>query len=84
MNFPIKLKVKTKQKETKIISQSDSEIVLAVKSAPEKNKANLEVIKFLSKHFGFRIKIISGLKSKNKIISKEERSSQEPSFLSMK
>lgn len=70
MKFPLKLKVKTKQKETKIISQTDDEIVLAVKSPPEKNKANLEVIKFLSRYFSFRIKIISGLKSKNKIIDK--------------
>lgn len=70
MNFPIKLKAKTNQKETKIISQTDSEITLSVKSPPEKNKANLEIIKFLSKQFGFKIKIVSGLKSKNKIIDK--------------
>ena len=68
MKFPIKLKVKTKQKETKIISQTEQEIILAVKSPPQDNKANLEIIKFLSKHFKQKIKIIKGLKSKNKII----------------
>jgi len=68
MKFPLKIKVKTRQKETKIISQSEDEIVLAVKSPPEKNKANLEIIKFLSKHFKIKVRIIKGLKSKNKLI----------------
>ena len=70
MKFPIKIKVKTKQKETKIISQTNEEIILAVKSLPIENKANLEIIKFLSKHFKFKIKITHGLKSKNKVINK--------------
>jgi len=68
MKFPLKIKVKTRQKETKIISQSEDEIILAVKSPPEKNKANLEIIKFLSKHFKIKVRIIKGLKSKNKLI----------------
>ena len=70
MKFPLKIKVKTKQKETKIISETDSEIILAVKSPPENNKANLDIIKFFSKQFKIKIKIIKGLKSKNKIIDK--------------
>ena len=70
MKFPLKIKVKTKQKETKILSETDSEIILAVKSPPENNKANLDIIKFFSKQFKIKIKIIKGLKSKNKIIDK--------------
>ena len=68
MKFPLKIKVKPRQKETKIISQSEDEIIVAVKSPPEKNKANLEIIKFLSKHFKIKVRIIKGLKSKNKLI----------------
>jgi len=70
MEFPIKLKVKTNAKETKILSQNDDEIILAVKSPPEKNKANLEIIKFFSRELKMKIRIIHGLKSKNKVIDK--------------
>lgn len=70
MEFPIKLKVKTNQRETKILSQKDDEIILAVKSPPEKNKANLEIIRFFSRELKTKIKIIAGLKSKNKVIDK--------------
>ncbi|MCD4759987.1 DUF167 domain-containing protein [archaeon] len=39
-----------------------------VKAKPEGGKANLEVEKFLSKHFKKRVKIVSGFKSRQKII----------------
>ena len=35
---------------------------------PEDNKANIEVIKFLSKSLKKKVKIVSGLKSKEKMI----------------
>jgi len=41
---------------------------ISIKAKPEDNKANIEVIKFLSKLLKKRVKIISGLKSKEKII----------------
>jgi uncharacterized protein (TIGR00251 family) len=40
-----------------------------IKARPEKGEANLELEKFLSKHFKKKIKIISGFKSKKKLIS---------------
>lgn len=42
-----------------------------IKAKAEDNKANIEVIKFLSKLLKKRVKIIKGLKSKEKIIRTE-------------
>ena len=41
---------------------------ISIKAKPENNKANIEVIKFLSKTLKKKVKIISGLKSKEKMI----------------
>ena len=41
---------------------------LELKSLPQKGKANTEIIKGLSKLFGCDVKIIKGIKSKEKII----------------
>jgi uncharacterized protein (TIGR00251 family) len=62
------VKVKPNSPETKILSQSDSEIILAVAAPAEQNKANIELIKFLSKHLNGDIKILRGLTSKTKLI----------------
>jgi uncharacterized protein (TIGR00251 family) len=62
------VKVKPNSPETKIISQSDSEIILAVAAPAEQNKANIELIKFLGKHLNGDIKILRGLTSKTKLI----------------
>lgn len=46
-------------------------IIVGLTSKPEKGKANSELIKKLAKHFGVpssQVKIISGLKSKRKIV----------------
>ena len=41
---------------------------LSIKEQQENNKANIEIIKFLSKKLGKKVCIISGLKSKLKTI----------------
>ena len=46
-------------------------IIVGLTSKPEKGKANLELIKKLAKHFkvsSSQIKIVSGLKSRRKIV----------------
>jgi len=46
-------------------------IIVGLISKPEKGKANLELVKKLAKHFkvpSSQIKIISGLKSRKKIV----------------
>lgn len=65
------LKVKTKAKVKKLIKIDETHYVISVSSPPEKGKANKEITKTLAKHFCTsisRINIISGEKSKEKII----------------
>ena len=64
----LKLTVKTNQPETRIISETESEIKLAVHAPPTEGKANQEIIKFLAKHFKANIQIIRGKTSKTKVI----------------
>jgi uncharacterized protein (TIGR00251 family) len=64
----IKVKVKPNAPKTKVISQNENELILAVAAPPENNKANIELIKFLSRHFKSKVKIIRGLTSKTKLI----------------
>jgi uncharacterized protein (TIGR00251 family) len=48
-----------------------NEISVSIKSAPERGKANAELVKKLSRYFGVdpsRIRIVSGLISRNKIV----------------
>ncbi len=50
---------------------SDNNIIISVKSSPEKGNANREIIKKLAHHFDVFYKditIVNGMKSKNKII----------------
>lgn len=42
--------------------------VVYVKAKPEQGKANFEIEKFLSKHFGKQVRIKSGFSSKTKIV----------------
>ena len=48
-----------------------NKIIVGLSSKPEPGKANLELTKKLAKHFNFsssQVKILSGLKSKRKIV----------------
>lgn len=74
-NKTIKIKVKPNSGKQEIIENSDGNAtgcLVYLKSAPENNKANLELIKVLEKHFKKKIKIKSGFTSKNKLIEVEE------------
>jgi len=63
----IKVKVNPNSKKQEIV-KDDKEYVVYVKSAPENNKANLELIKLLKKYFGREIEIKSGFTSRKKRI----------------
>ena len=41
---------------------------ISIKAKPEDNKANIEVIRFLSKLLKKKVKIIAGIKSREKLI----------------
>ncbi len=62
----INVKVKTNCSKERIIEGSILKVEL--KNKAEKGQANKELINLLSKHYGKRIRIIKGLKSKNKLI----------------
>lgn len=66
----ISIIVKTNQKHSSVTFDGEkNSYLVCVKSPPENNKANVEVIKLMSKHLGKKAKIFSGLTSKKKLIS---------------
>ncbi len=65
------LKVKTRSKKPGIEKIDESNFVLKVSDAPVDGRANEAVLKALSKYLGiatWRIKIISGSTSSNKVV----------------
>ncbi len=66
----IQVKVKTKAKNNKI-EKKDNLYYISVKQTPINQKANKEIEKIIAKYFNKRISqvnIVSGIRSKNKII----------------
>ena len=64
------IKVKPNSKDEGIAQEGDI-LTVRVRELPRDGKANQAVIKLLAQHFGIprsQIKILSGLRSKNKII----------------
>jgi len=67
MKFPIEVKVKTNCSTNKFIIKEDKYFI-ELKAKPKNNEANLELIKFLSKKFKKRLRIVRGFKSRIKLI----------------
>jgi len=70
----ILLKVKTNMAETKImyhksvLNGKDISLVMQVHAIPEQNKANIEIIKFFSKQFKTKVRIVKGLTNREKLL----------------
>jgi len=67
----IKIRVTPNAKRPEIIELEDSSLKIKIKSPAHEGKANKELISVLSKHYNLpksKIKIMSGEKSRNKII----------------
>jgi len=64
----IEVLVKANSKKENIEKKGDT-LIVSVKEKAENNKANLAVIKLLSKYFKKKVSIKSGLRNKRKIIS---------------
>ena len=67
----IKVKVKPNSGKQEVVKVDEGEYVVSLKKPAQDNKANIELIKLLGKELNVgskNIKIIKGLKSKNKII----------------
>ncbi len=63
----IKVNVHPKSGRQSVI-KAEKDYSVYLKSAAEDNKANIELIKLLKKHFGRNIEIKSGFKSRKKTI----------------
>ena len=62
--------VKTKSNSNKLVGfdKEKQAYLLNIKAAPEKGQANKEIIRFLSRLLKKQVRIVRGLKSKEKII----------------
>lgn len=69
-NNTFKIIVKPNSPKNEIISYDEfrDAYKVNIKAKPEKNEANIEVIKFFSKLLKRKIKIVKGLKSKEKLL----------------
>lgn len=68
MKTQIKVKPNSKTEE---VSQAGDTFVVKIKEPPKEGRANQAVIKLLAKYFSVsqgQVRILSGLKSKNKVI----------------
>ena len=66
-NGLISLRVIPHASQSKIIEENGI-LKIYLTSIPDKDKANMELIKFFKQEFQLRVRIKSGLKSRNKIL----------------
>ena len=64
----IKITVKPNSSKNEIIEVSDCEYRANIKAPPQEGKANKELIKVLKKYFKKDVRIITGFKSREKIV----------------
>ena len=73
----MKIQVKVKPNSTaEKLSQEGNSFIVKVKEPPKEGKANQAVIKLVAEHFGVpqsQVRILSGFRSRNKVIEVEER-----------
>lgn len=62
----MEIKVNANSRKDEVVE--DVILTVNVKAKPENNKANLAVIKILEDYFDRQVRIVSGLKSRKKII----------------
>lgn len=66
-NGRLTLKVIPNAKNT-ALKEEHGALKLYLRAVPEKNKANKELIQFFKKEFKCRVEIVSGLKSRQKVL----------------
>jgi uncharacterized protein (TIGR00251 family) len=69
MKIYIKVKPNSSKQEIKKISEK--EYLASLKNSPEENKANLELIKIMKRYLKKNVRIITGLRSRKKILEVE-------------
>ena len=68
----IKIKVKPNSRTQEIIKIGENEYKIALKEKAEDNEANIELLKLLKRYFGKEVRIVKGVKSKNKVVEVKE------------
>ncbi|MBI2655056.1 DUF167 domain-containing protein [Candidatus Woesearchaeota archaeon] len=68
-----KVIVKPGSRENKIegFDSNRKAYIISIRAKPEDNKANIEIVKFLSKRLKKKVRIASGFRSKEKFIKAE-------------
>lgn len=66
--FKVVIKPDSSSNEIVGFDKDKKAYLIKIKAKPENNKANLELMRFLSKILGKRVKIKSGFKSREKLI----------------
>ena len=64
----LQVKVKPNARENMILEQTEKTLVVSIAAPPEDNKANIALIKFLSRELKKQVRIVSGFGSKTKIV----------------
>ncbi len=64
----IKIKARPHSGKQEVVKVNDREYLVYLKSAPENNKANLELLKILKRYFKEEVRIKSGFTSREKIM----------------
>ena len=67
----VNVKVKTCSSKQEIVEFGDHRYLVYLKSRPENNEANIELIKILSKHIGVpsgRVRIVAGQFNNEKVL----------------
>jgi hypothetical protein len=67
-----RIKIKVVPNSNRDSIEKGDPLIVRVKEPPAKGKANKAVIKLLSKHFNSKVRIVSGAKSKEKIVEVED------------
>jgi uncharacterized protein (TIGR00251 family) len=64
----VSVMVHTGSRMEKVEEQADGSLVVWVKAEATKGKANLAVVKLLSRHFRAKVRILSGITSRQKTV----------------
>lgn len=64
----LQVTVKPNARKTEILEQGEGTLKVAVAAPPEDGKANLELVKFLSRKLKKQVRIVSGFGNKKKLL----------------
>ena len=64
-----KFRVKVIPNSSKLeLIEEENGLKLYLQAVPDKNKANQELIKFFKKKYGLKVEIVSGMRSREKVL----------------